>query len=684
MIGLGFYNVTQTTTDLNGPFLRFTSEPETSTVNDGGSVTFTGIATAEFKHNPTIPGERVTNTGTIGYQWYIDGVAAVDTTDKISGAQTNELTLSNLVSPTDNGKKVFLRAVYNGSAYQSESGAITAGIAASTGNGVNQPVDTNTSNVTINVNPTISIDTQPSDATAGQGIDATFTVVVSTSDDSDVSYQWNQDGSPLSNSDSISGVNTPTLTISDFDVGTSSITVTVSHPTAGNSPVTSDAATFTVVANRSIIEWYFHDGSGSFFGNGTSNLAEGELSLFADASKPTSVYSFHTPEKDTKIKMTLAAAAGKNEVAVGGEGAISIFNITLERNTEYILKLGSQSQPTGGLNGGGGAAYLYKKGTLLVALGGGGGGGKGSNANSNCRGGNGGGIGIAGFNGRNNRGGDGGVGGIPGLTGGFPTIGYFPGGDVYGGVNWSANTGGRVSGCTIGSDYFQARFSPCEDIGQSRFRDINGNEMSQLPVIQRGYKPGIGHRNNGGNGTNPNMAGGGSGAYGGTAGNDGSGGGGGSGYSNGEVEVVTNQSPNGNISTRAFATFHLFSGDPEIRTVNFRLLRFTDNDVTVTFTKTSGIGPDTLTFGPLGGTDTAQIGEGAVYERTSNTASIPQAGGEIKANNFRVVNNQSFEIVDQVSSDFKHLQITPDLGFFTDSTYKLFAGENTRNSEFFE
>ena len=48
MIGLGFYNVTQTTTDLNGPFLRFTTEPDSETVNDGGSVTLTGIATAEF------------------------------------------------------------------------------------------------------------------------------------------------------------------------------------------------------------------------------------------------------------------------------------------------------------------------------------------------------------------------------------------------------------------------------------------------------------------------------------------------------------------------------------------------------------------------------------------------------------------------------------------------------------
>ena len=63
MIGLAFYSSTQTTLDLNGPFLRFTSEPDSETVNDGGSVTLTGIATAEFKHNPTtIPGERVTNT----------------------------------------------------------------------------------------------------------------------------------------------------------------------------------------------------------------------------------------------------------------------------------------------------------------------------------------------------------------------------------------------------------------------------------------------------------------------------------------------------------------------------------------------------------------------------------------------------------------------------------------------
>ena len=558
MIGLGFYNVTQTTTDLNGPFLRFTSEPETSTVNDGGSVTFTGIATAEFKHNPTIPGERVTNTGTIGYQWYIDGVAAVDTTDKISGAQTNELTLSNLVSPTDDGKKVFLRAVYNGSAYQSESGAITAGIAASTGNGVNQPVDTNTSNVLVNVNSTISITTEPVEQIVGQGVDATFNVVASVSDDSELSYQWIRDNEVLTDSATVSGATTPTLTISDTDVSLTGIRCRISHPTAGNSPLNSDSVGFQVVASRAFIRYYFHNGNGDFFSSGSQDLADGKFTLTADPSRPTSVYSFHAPEKDTEVEITLSAGAGQvgTRGAAGGQGGQSTFRVTLQRNTEYILKLGSVSQPTGGLNGGGGAAYLYRKGTLLVVCGGGGGGGRGSNSNSNCVGGAGGGAGQAGLNGRDTRGADttnNGGQSVPNGT--LPTIGFFPGGDVYGGVNWDSETGGRVSGCTIGSDYFQARFSPCEDTGLSRFLDVRGNPISQTPIIQRGYKPGIGHRNNGGNGGTPNEAGGGSGAFGGDVGFNGTGGGGGSGYSNGEVEIILQVRSGG--GTNAFAEFKI-------------------------------------------------------------------------------------------------------------------------------
>ena len=583
MIGLGFYNVTQTTTDLNGPFLRFTSEPESSTVNDGGSVTFTGIATAEFKHNPTIPGERVTNTGTIGYQWYIDGVAAVDTTDKISGAQTNELTLSNLVSPADNGKKVFLRAVYNGSAYQSESGAITAGIAASTGNGVNQPVDTDTSNVTINVKPTISIDTQPSDATRGQGINATFTVSASASDDSQVFYQWNQDGSPLSDSSTVSGANTPSLTISSQTLGDSSVTVTVSHPTASNSPLTSDTATFSVVANRAIIKWYlntFADDTNS----GTQRFGEINLSggssgtLFGDSRfSNRSVYTFHSTEEDIRVRMTLKAAAGQSYLSggrggLGGLGGSSTFDITLEKDVEYVLRLGGQGvQAGGGNNGGGGGAFLYKKGTLLVAIGGGGAGGRnvGSGLNRNQQtGGNGGGMGMPGESGKS-PGGHGFVnnGADPFPDGILPTIGVFPGGTVFYVTGWtgigpSQNTifrgeGGRVSACPAGSEYFQSRFSPCQDIGQSRFIDASGQVINTTPIIQRGFKPEVlSNRDNGGNGAGLRQSGGGSGCVGGSIGDNGQGGGGGSGYTNGEVTVVTRQGV-GNNGPNAFATFEL-------------------------------------------------------------------------------------------------------------------------------
>ena len=541
MIGLGFYNALNTTLDINGPFLRFTDEPAAATANDGGSVTISGTAVAEFKHNPsTIPGERVTNTGQIKYQWYIDGVAAVDATDRISGSQTNEITISNLVSPTDNAKSVFLRATYEGSAYQSEAGAITAGIARSTGNGVNEPVDTSAAIIT--VNPTISITTQPVDATAAQGLNATFTVVATTSDGSDVSYQWNKDGVALLDSDTVSGSLTPTLTISDPDEGTSNITVTISHPTAGNSPVTSDTAVFTVVSSRDIVSYLQHDGSGNFFNSGEQNLFTGPLTITANPINATRLTSFHAPEKDITIKITMAAAAGQDSNGnKGGEGGKSEFIVTLKQNEEYVVKLGSTSAPTGGSNGGGGSAVLYKKASVLVALGGGGG------AGNSSKGGKGGGIGLAGENGTGR---GAGAGGAIVATGGLNLTRKTRSGTV----------GGRLLACTIGSNYFRQNYSACEDYGLSKFINYFGVPMEQSPEIQRGFKGGIADRNNGGNGSG-NEGGGGSGANGGDAAtSSGSGGGGGSGYTSGEVTVISTEL-GGNASTNAFITFEYYTPD---------------------------------------------------------------------------------------------------------------------------
>ena len=539
MIGLGFYNAHNTTLDINGPFLRFTDEPAAATANDGGSVTISGTAVAEFKHNPsTIPGERVTDTGEIKYQWYIDGVAAVDATDRISGSQTNEITISNLVSPTDNGKSVVLRATYEGSAYQSESGAITAGIARSTGNGVNEPLDT--SAVVITVNPTISITTQPVDATAAQGIDATFTVVATTSDGSDVSYQWNKDGVALLDSDTVSGSNTPTLTISESDKGTSDITVTISHPTAGNSPFISDTAVFTVVSSRDIVSYLQHDGSGNFFNSGEQNLFDAPLTITANPSNAQRLTSFHAPEKDITIKITMAAGAGQDKNGnKGGQGGKSEFVITLEQNQEYVIKLGSTSAPTGGANGGGGSAVLYKKARVLVALGGGGG------AGSSSKGGKGGGIGLAGENGTGR---GAGAGGSTITTGNLSTSGQ----------SRSGTTGGTLSACTIGSPVLRNLYSPCDDYGLSKFLNYYAEPMEESPTIQRGFKGGTAYRNNGGNGSG-NEGGVGSGANGGNAAtSSGSGGGGGSGYTSGEVTVLSAEL-GGNTSGNAFITFEYYT-----------------------------------------------------------------------------------------------------------------------------
>lgn len=539
MIGLAYYSGTPTTLDLNGPYLRFTSEPEGTTVDDGGSVTLSGIATAEFKTNPD-----ATNTGYISYQWYRDGIALEDGTN-VSGSGTTELTLSNLSNPEDTGKSFVLRADYVPSAYQSEEGAITAGIARSTGYAVNGPLDTESS-VIVTVNPTITINAQPSDDTAAQTQDATFTVDASVSDGSDITYQWNVNGSPISDSDTVSGSTTPTLTISSPDVSTNTVSVTVTHPSAGNSPVTSDDATWTVVSARSIISYDSVSDSGSYYGTVTGiNLFDGPLTLTADSGNPTRSISLWAPEKDVKVRATMAAGAGSGRNGNrGGYGGLSVFEFTLSQNTEYVIKLGSSTQPTGGSNGGGGAAYIFKKGQLLVALGGGGG------AGNSGRGGDGGGVGVAGERGTGRYSG---AGGQLYITGTLPSTGFFPGGAVYGGVNWGSTTAGRVSGCTIGEYYANIGYSPCSDVGQQKWRSNTGSEISQTARIQRGYKPGVGHRNNGGNGSGDN-GGGGSGAYGGNAGTSGgSGGGGASGYSNGEATIVSTQL-GGNSSGNAYLT----------------------------------------------------------------------------------------------------------------------------------
>jgi hypothetical protein len=554
MIGLAFYNSTNTTLDLNGPYLRFTSTPESVTVNAGDDVTLSGLATAEFKHNPsTIPGERVTNTGEIAYQWYINGTAAVDVSGKISGSQTNEITIQDLQNPSETGQSIFLRATYVESAYQSEEGEINAGIARSTGkaSNENQRLDSNAAgSVIVTVNPTISITTQPSDATVAQGQDATFTVVASASDGSDVSYQWDQDGTPLVNSDTVSGAQSPTLTISSSTIGDSTITVTVSHPTAGNSPLSSSSVILTVVDARQIIKVEQLD-----YGSQALIAPTETYNLFDRKQDDDPVrlgvllggrsYSVWADEKDVKVKITIAAPSGADRNGnKGGEGGISVFEVTLEHNEEFIFKIaGNYGSDFGG---GGAGAYIYNKAAIMAVAGAGGG------AGTSGKGGDGGGMSLAG-----------GSGSGPGAGGGGATVedgtatvsGYFQGGlQTPTGAGNRERTGGKISGCTIGGYYRRLGVPPCSDVENgelTRARTAaDGEIITDSGSIVRGYKAGLGYRNCGGIGDS-NRGGGAAGYIGGDAASNNGGGGGASGYSNGRPEIISTQR-GGNVGAGYF------------------------------------------------------------------------------------------------------------------------------------
>ena len=162
--------------DLNGPILSFATQPVgTSCSVASGIATFIGIATATFPASQT---ERETNTGTVTHQWYTGTTALTDGTTNgitITGSATTTLTLSGLTSPLPINGKVFVQAGYDPDDL--------------TPNAINEPLNSN--NATLTVFPTISIDTQPQNATVVEDIATTFSVAASTSDGSTgLGYQW--------------------------------------------------------------------------------------------------------------------------------------------------------------------------------------------------------------------------------------------------------------------------------------------------------------------------------------------------------------------------------------------------------------------------------------------------------------------------------------------------------------
>jgi|694.fasta_scaffold06830_2 hypothetical protein len=534
----------QTTLDLNGPILSFTTHPTSVSVANAGIVTFVGIATATFpSQSPTNP---ATNTGIISYQWYADGYGQL--TDgsylgaTLSGSGTTTLTMSNIVSPNGNGAKFYVQADYIASAYNT-TGITEVGSGRSTGNAVNEPINSNTA--TLTVYPLVSISSQPSSQTVSQTSTTTFSIVASSNDGGSVAYRWHINGVALNNGSNsisgstftVSGATSSTLSISGTAIGNYNVTATVSNSIASNSPLTSNTAVFSVVSARKIINLEkVNQTGGSSASLSSTNVFFESFTLAAEAGDPAgTIYSFYAPETDIDVLVELYGCVGvSNGGYRGGEGGVSTIRMTLQKNVEYVVSALPQAS-------GGAAVFLWRKSSLIASVGGGGNAGNGGN------GGDGGGVNVAGGNGFGRGAGAGGRLYLPGT---LPTTsGIF--GSVSGQVaiysedsRASAPDGGRVLGCSKGgtapgnSYWLNRGFSPCQDVGTVQLVNADGYIVPNTAFINRGHKFGYAIRqtaglglNGGGNGAN--------GATGGQGGNGGGGGGGGSGYTDGSVTIVS-------------------------------------------------------------------------------------------------------------------------------------------------
>jgi len=524
----------QTTLDLGGPKIGFTTDPQNLTVNTGTGATFVAIGTATF---PTdIPAQFATNTGIVTFRWYVDDAQVFDN-DVFSGTGTTTLQIANNTV----GRTVFCEADYIPSAYGLPGVAVTVGSARSTGNAINEPV--RSASAVLTVTPELSIVTQPQNITFAVGTAVTIGVNAALSNNATdgFGYQWSIDGTDLTDGTAdygdanltVSGStnNVLTLTANSLEATTFSTSkVVVSNSNAFNTPVTSDTIDITILPERPIIKIEQISNS-STATLSQHNLDDGEIS-FTDVSHPSNQICIYSPEQNLSLEVELFGGKGltfnegtnKNGQFPGGdtaagEGGFSKIRFTMDKN----------------------APFIYRKSNLIACVGEGGDGGQ------LGAGGDGGGVNTAGENGSGTDAGDGGVGidagnltdsGIFGsqfeFGSGQPLYtedSRYPDGD---------SRGGRSVKCSKGIYFRDQGFTSCQDVGTVKFRLSDGTEVSNTGEIERGFKAGYNIMETGGDKTTGDGGDGGSGATGGNAGGSG-GGGGGSGYHDGSVTVVSTQ-----------------------------------------------------------------------------------------------------------------------------------------------
>ena len=373
----------------------------------------------------------------------------------------------------------------------------------------------------------------------------------------EINYDSASADPPTSQNITVSGTQTPTLTIRSDSVLTRRIRCVVSHTSEDISDVISNSVNFICqsTTDTSNINIEFIGPSTGFSSQNFASLEEHDLNdgeytfdmVPLSSTSTVLYYCFYSPDKDIDIEMDLYGGMGVNVTSIigtqniGGQGGYSRIRFTLERNTEYIIT---------GLNDIIDAPFVYRKATLIACVGQGGA----AAIAMNAHGGAGGGVST-----------DGSEGGVWGGGGGrganrdnLTTTG------VYGSLFTTTDTtsiyyvtppypldsiaedrdGGQAITCPKGVYYAQEGLSPCQDITDptlTHFRYGDSSEVANSALINRGYKPGYdmiqtagaGDINGGGNGGN--------GATGGQGGTSNCGGGGGSGYTDGSVTVLDTQ-----------------------------------------------------------------------------------------------------------------------------------------------
>ena len=517
----------QTTLDLNGPILSFVQQPQSVSVCDSGSATFVGIATAFFPTQD--PPNPASNTGTLLYQWYADGFGPLtDGTfqgSTITGSGTTTLTITNATSPAANGLRLFVDVDYVPSAYSQPVGsAVTVGTGRSTGNALNEILNSNTA--TLTVFPVISVAQQPTDQTAVQTRSAIFTTLGALTDTTQgsISYLWQLNGSDLSDSATVIGSGSASLSIALPNIGINTVRARLSHPTACNSPIFTNTVNFNVVDARQIINFEYMPVSGSSALIESVNLFDGDYTLTPRAG--LGLISFYAAETNINLEVDLYASPGRDSGGfLGGEGGFSRVRFTLPQNVEFMIASFNEA----------GFIVMYRQSRVMLVV------ATGGDAGTLGNGGFGGGVNVLGGNGFGRNSGTGAQLVLPGTLDQNASLGSSWG--VSRGITrgWSGPLGisiapvplgGKILNYPIGEYWMNEGFSPWQNMGNIQFRLANGTNVSNSAVISRGFKAGAGIRQIGG------YQGGGAGARGGNGGNGGGGCGGGSGYHDGSIEVI--------------------------------------------------------------------------------------------------------------------------------------------------